>query len=224
MGVSSWIQVSEDIRLKFGDKMLEGIFVGYKDNRIGWRVRDINRKVHFSDQVVFNESQFGHLGGPCVQKPNASMNNLMTQPSNSLTTSPTTKPNPPNGPQPHWNMKLTERGKEWRNGIHQRDELLQERHVNNGLSPNRESQVDLDIIGCSLACQILEENVDCLEDDTDFFFAVLSNHKNFFRHQNPNPASLTFVNHRPHEEKCYYALTWMTGLMLKTGKSLVCLI
>ncbi|KAJ3885231.1 copia protein, partial [Lentinula edodes] len=46
-GCQCWIQVSEDIRLKFGDKMLEGIFIGYEDNRIGWRVRDTKGKDHF---------------------------------------------------------------------------------------------------------------------------------------------------------------------------------
>ncbi|KAJ3846183.1 hypothetical protein EV368DRAFT_89430 [Lentinula lateritia] len=84
-------------------------------------------------------------------------------------------PTPPNGPQPRRTVKLTEHGKEWREGIRRRDKLLQERHVNDGLTPTRDTQLDLDIVGCSLACQILEDNFDCIEDDSEIFFAALAN-------------------------------------------------
>lgn len=63
-GCQCWIQVPEETRRKFGDKMIKGIFLGYEENCIGWRVCDIHGTYHFSDLVVFNESLSGRLGGP----------------------------------------------------------------------------------------------------------------------------------------------------------------
>ncbi|KAE9386782.1 hypothetical protein BT96DRAFT_756272, partial [Gymnopus androsaceus JB14] len=51
----AWMQVPEELCCKLGDKMIECIFVGYEENRVGWRVCNLNGKYHFSDQVVFNE-------------------------------------------------------------------------------------------------------------------------------------------------------------------------
>ena len=39
--------------------------MGYEDNRIGWRVRDLAEKYHFSRDVVFNKSTPGHLSPTC---------------------------------------------------------------------------------------------------------------------------------------------------------------
>ena len=35
--------------------------MGYEENRVGWRVRDLSGKYHFSRDVVFNEATPGHL-------------------------------------------------------------------------------------------------------------------------------------------------------------------
>ncbi|KAJ3816475.1 hypothetical protein F5880DRAFT_1456392, partial [Lentinula raphanica] len=114
-----------------GFKMLEGIFVGYEENRVGWKVRDVFGKEHFSDQVVFNEGQFGKLRGPRPQKSLSSsfdspnLPSVLDEPvsfeSVELPTAQTSCPKRA--------LKLTERGKEWREGIRKRDELLNERRL-----------------------------------------------------------------------------------------------
>ncbi|KAJ3963864.1 hypothetical protein EV361DRAFT_765075, partial [Lentinula raphanica] len=114
-----------------GFKMLEGIFVGYEENCVGWKVRDIFGKEHFSDQVVFNEGQFGKLRGPRPQKSLSSSFNpppLPSAPSEPVISDsvdlPTTQTS-----RPKCASKLTEHGKEWREGIQKRDELLNERRI-----------------------------------------------------------------------------------------------
>ena len=53
--------IPPELRTKGGPRRYEAIFVGYKDNRIGWRVRDLAGRYHFSRDVVFNETVPGHL-------------------------------------------------------------------------------------------------------------------------------------------------------------------
>ena len=47
---------------KGGPCRVECIFVSYHEHCLGWRVRDIGGKYHFSRDVIFNESLAGHLG------------------------------------------------------------------------------------------------------------------------------------------------------------------
>ncbi|KAJ3846942.1 hypothetical protein EV368DRAFT_18598, partial [Lentinula lateritia] len=102
-------------------KMLEGIFVGYEDNRIGWRVRDTKGKDHFSDQVVFNESQFGRLNSPRSATSSKEINHSTPVQLTTTLSTPVEHSNPPKGPRPRRTVKLTERGKEWQDGIRKRD-------------------------------------------------------------------------------------------------------
>jgi hypothetical protein len=53
--------IPPELRTKGGPRRYEAIFVGYEEDRIGWRVRDLKGKYHFSRDVVFNESVPGHL-------------------------------------------------------------------------------------------------------------------------------------------------------------------
>ena len=53
--------IPPELRTKGGPRRYEAIFVGYEENRIGWRIRDLNGKYHFSRDIVFNESVPGHL-------------------------------------------------------------------------------------------------------------------------------------------------------------------
>ena len=60
-GCQCFPSIPPELRTKGGPRRYEAIFVGYEDNRIGWRVRDLAGKYHFSRDVVFNESIPGHL-------------------------------------------------------------------------------------------------------------------------------------------------------------------
>ena len=52
------------MRTKAGPRRFEAIFIGYKENHIGWMVRDLHGRVHFSRDVIFNEDLSGRLGVP----------------------------------------------------------------------------------------------------------------------------------------------------------------
>ena len=60
-GCQCFPSIPPELRSKGGPRRYEAIFVGYEENRIGWRVRDLAGKYHFSRDVVFNESIPGHL-------------------------------------------------------------------------------------------------------------------------------------------------------------------
>src|ERR1700678_4055587 len=60
-GCQCFPSLPSELRTKGGPRRYEAIFVGYEDNRIGWRVRDMAGRYHFSRDVVFNESTPGHL-------------------------------------------------------------------------------------------------------------------------------------------------------------------
>jgi hypothetical protein len=53
--------IPPELRTKGGPRRFEAIFVGYKENRIGWRVRNLHGKYFFLRDVIFNESVPGHL-------------------------------------------------------------------------------------------------------------------------------------------------------------------
>jgi hypothetical protein len=60
-GCQCFPAIPPELRTKGGPRRYEAIFVGYEENRIGWRVRDLAGKYHFSRDVVFNETTPGHL-------------------------------------------------------------------------------------------------------------------------------------------------------------------
>jgi Reverse transcriptase (RNA-dependent DNA polymerase) len=60
-GCQCFPAIPPELRIKGGPRRYEAIFVGYEENRVGWRVRDLRGKYHFSRDVVFNESIPGHL-------------------------------------------------------------------------------------------------------------------------------------------------------------------
>ena len=60
-GCQCFPAIPPELRTKAGPRRYEAIFVGYEDNRIGWRVCDLAGKYHFSRDVVFNENTPGHL-------------------------------------------------------------------------------------------------------------------------------------------------------------------
>ena len=75
-GCQCFPAIPPELRTKAGPRRYEAIFVGYEENCIGWRVRDLKGKYHFTRDAIFNESVPGHLsphrGGPL------NLNNLPT--------------------------------------------------------------------------------------------------------------------------------------------------
>ena len=58
-GCQCFVAIPSELRTKGGPRRFEGIFVGYEEGRIGWRVRDLQGRAHFSRDVIFNESSVG---------------------------------------------------------------------------------------------------------------------------------------------------------------------
>ena len=63
-GCQCFMAIPDKLRDKAGFKRFEGIFMGYEEHRLGWRVQDLKGKYHFSHNVTFNEDLSGHLGLP----------------------------------------------------------------------------------------------------------------------------------------------------------------
>jgi hypothetical protein len=53
--------IASELRTKGGPCRYEAIFVGYEENHLGWRMRDLKGAYHFSRNVIFNESVSGRL-------------------------------------------------------------------------------------------------------------------------------------------------------------------
>jgi hypothetical protein len=83
-GCQCFPSIPPEIRTKGGPRRYEAIFVGYEDNRIGWRVRDMAGKYHFSRDVVFNENTPGHLS----PRRGLSTNHALLPPSSIIPASP----------------------------------------------------------------------------------------------------------------------------------------
>ena len=60
-GCQCFVTIAPEVRTKGGPRRFEAIFVGYEENRLGWRVRDLKGAYHFSRDVIFNESVPGRL-------------------------------------------------------------------------------------------------------------------------------------------------------------------
>jgi hypothetical protein len=58
-GCQCFVAIPPELRTKGGPRRFEGLFIGYEENRVGWRVRDLSGKVHFSRDVIFNELSVG---------------------------------------------------------------------------------------------------------------------------------------------------------------------
>ena len=58
-GCQCFAAIPKELRTKGGPRRFEGIFVGYEEGRVGWRVRDLQGRTHFSRDVIFNESSAG---------------------------------------------------------------------------------------------------------------------------------------------------------------------
>ena len=84
-GCQCFVHIPEELRTKGGPRRFEAIFVGYEENRVGWCVRDLNGKYHFSRDIIFNESVPGHLGS--VRLPTSPNSDTPSTTSTTLATS-----------------------------------------------------------------------------------------------------------------------------------------
>ena len=58
-GCQCFVALPKELRAKGGPRRFEGIFVGYEEGRVGWQVRDLQGRTHFSRDVIFNELSTG---------------------------------------------------------------------------------------------------------------------------------------------------------------------
>jgi hypothetical protein len=63
-GCQCFVTIPSELRSKAGPRRFEAIFIGYVEARIGWLVRDMKGKVHFSRDVIFNEDLSGRMSLP----------------------------------------------------------------------------------------------------------------------------------------------------------------
>jgi len=54
-GCQCFISIPPELCLKGGPHHFKAIFVGYEENQLGWCIRDLNSKYHFSCDVSFND-------------------------------------------------------------------------------------------------------------------------------------------------------------------------
>jgi len=58
-GCQCFVALPKELHIKGGPGCFEGIFVEYEEGHVGWRVRDLQGRSHFSQDVVFNELSAG---------------------------------------------------------------------------------------------------------------------------------------------------------------------
>ena len=63
-GCQCFATIPPELRSKAGPRRFEAIFIGYEEHRVGWLIRDLHGRVHFSRDVIFNEDLSGRLGVP----------------------------------------------------------------------------------------------------------------------------------------------------------------
>ena len=82
-GCQCFVTIPPELRTKAGPRHFDAIFVGYEEDCVGWTVRDLKEKVHFSRDVIFNEDLSGRLGIP-RSPPNVPTQDLPVVPIRSL--------------------------------------------------------------------------------------------------------------------------------------------
>ena len=58
-GCQCFATIPPELSSKGGNRRFEAIFVGYEEGCVGWRVRDLQGRFHFSRDVIFNEASAG---------------------------------------------------------------------------------------------------------------------------------------------------------------------
>jgi hypothetical protein len=138
-GCQCFVTIPPELHSKGGPRRLEAIFVGYEEDRIGWRVRDLQGKYHFSRDVIFNESVPGHLAP--IRK--------IDKPTSSSSDSPAvaTRPARPLNP--------TSKGQAFLEAIHIRDKRLALRRLPKPVHRQQEANVIEDFVSLSITDDLL---------------------------------------------------------------------
>ncbi len=63
-GCQCFIAIPPELHTKGGPRCFEGLFIGYEENRVKWRVRDLSGKVHFSCDVWATRLKHGGESSP----------------------------------------------------------------------------------------------------------------------------------------------------------------
>src|ERR1700678_3132834 len=72
-GCNCYVAIPNELHGKAGLKRFRAVFVGYEEHRVGWRVRNLEGKYSFSNDVIFNKGLSGRLG---VSRPLPSSSSL----------------------------------------------------------------------------------------------------------------------------------------------------
>lgn len=139
-GCQCFVAIPPELRTKGGPRRFEAIFVGYEEHRIGWRVRDLNGKYHFSRDVILNEMVPGrtsshHKSTPMSTRSSPSIPSSSSSPLSSPHPSspppppprPSSPPSPP--PRPARQVTHTAKGQNYAESIRIRDERLAARRL-----------------------------------------------------------------------------------------------
>jgi hypothetical protein len=189
-GCQCFVAIPPELRAKGGSRRFEAIFVGYEENRIGWRVRDLQGKYHFSRDVIFNElvpgrSSSHHKSTPTTV-PSITLPTTVPPSTSSLPSSspppPISSPPPSSTPRPHTprpprRVTHTTKGHAFADAIRLRDERLTARR-NKDSHPQQTLSAVTDFISYFATDDLLSsESIDDLashEDDSFSSFCLLT--------------------------------------------------
>jgi len=90
-GCQCFIAIPPELCLKGSPRCFKAIFIGYEENRLSWRVQDLNGKYHFSCDVIFNELVPGRLS---PSSPSSSSPLSVSSSTSSSISSSTPQPHP----------------------------------------------------------------------------------------------------------------------------------
>ena len=153
-GCQCFVAIPLELRTKGGPRRFEATFVGYEVDRIGWRVRDLHGKYHFSQDIIFNELTPGRLSSlrtntslPISSSPSS------TTPSSTTHSSLSSSPTPPS-PHPVQTIQCTTKGQVFADTIHLCDQRLALKH---GGAPHPQQSLSAisDFVSLSIADNIL---------------------------------------------------------------------
>ena len=191
-GCQCFIAIPLELHTKGGPWHFEGIFVGYEENCVGWCVRDLNRKYHFSCNVIFNKLVPGYLS---PSKSPTSSSPLPT---------PSSSSSPP--PCPPCTLTCTTKGQAFADSIHLQDECLAAQYMKT-LHTQQSSSASTDFVSLFATDDILPPDslvdLSSHEDNAFSSFCLLTavDHHHFQRPQN--------FDLWKSSESYYEALAWL---------------
>jgi hypothetical protein len=140
-GCQCFVAIPSELRAKGGPRRFEAIFVGYEEHRIGWRVRDLDGKYHFSRDVIFNELVPGRTSShhkstststrPSISTITPSSSSPSIPSSSSSSPSSPLPSSPPPPPRPARQVTHTVKGQNYAETIRIQDERLAARRLKN---------------------------------------------------------------------------------------------